>query len=73
MWETIKGWFKNSLTLVWARLQYIGSIIVAGLVATFGDYDFKTLATMTSLDALHILGALVITGIMTEFCRRRTL
>lgn len=73
MWGKIKAWFKNSATIVWARLQYIGGILIAGLVATFGDYDFKTLATMTARDAIHVVMSLAVAGVITELCRRRSL
>ena len=67
------NWCKRSATIVGARLQYIGGIVGAGLVATFSGYDFSALATMDAKAAFKMLLAVAMAGILTELCRRRTL
>ncbi len=73
MINAIWSWCKRSATIVGARLQYVGGIVGAGLVATFSGYDFGTLVTMDAKAAFKMLVAIAITGILTELCRRRTL
>ena len=73
MLPRIKAFFKNSLTLFWARFQYVVGIIGAGLIATFSNYDFSQLASMDAKDAFKLLMWAVVAGVVTEACRRRTL
>lgn len=73
MWERTKAWFKHSLTIFWARVQWFLGIIFAGLIAAFSGYDFTQLATMTWKDAFKMLCAVAVAGILTEVARRRTL
>ncbi len=73
MVRRIWAWCRRSATIVGARLQYIGGIVGAGLVATFSGYDFGALATMDAKAAFEMLLAIAIAGILTELCRRRTL
>lgn len=73
MWLKIKAFFKDSLTIFWARIQWFGGILGAGLIAAFSGYDFTHLTTMTSADAFKMLGAVALAGVMTELARRRTL
>lgn len=74
MWEKLKGWFKYSLTIFWARLQYIGGALVAGAILVFANYDYtKLLDGFSWEDILHMLGAVIIAAIITEITRRRTL
>ena len=39
-WDKTTAWFKDSMTILWARIQYVGGIIAAGLVAAFSGYGF---------------------------------
>jgi len=73
MWEHIKAWFKNSLTIAWARMQWFVGILSAGLIAAFAGYDFTQLTTMTWKDAFKMLCAVAVAGVLTEIARRRTL
>jgi hypothetical protein len=73
MWEIIKAWFKNSMTIFWARVQYIGGAIGAGLIVGFTGFDFTRLLTMTWQDAAKMLAAVAAAGVITELARRRTL
>jgi len=73
MVHAIWSWCRRSATILGARLQYIGGIIGAGLVATFSGYDFNALAMMDAKAAFKMLLAIAIAGVLTELCRRRTL
>lgn len=72
-WEETKAWFKHSVTIAWARAQYIIGILSAGLIAAFSGYDFTQLTSMTWKDAFKMLLAVAVAGILTELARRRTL
>jgi hypothetical protein len=73
MIRVIWAWCRRSATIVSARLQYIGGVIGAGLLAAFSSYDFSALVTMDAKAAFKMLLAVAIAGILTELCRRRTL
>jgi hypothetical protein len=73
MWERLKAWFKHSLTIFWARVQWLVGIVSAGLIAAFSGYDFTQLTVMTWKDAFKMLCAVAIAGVLTELARRRTL
>jgi hypothetical protein len=73
MWARIKAWFKHSLTIFWARVQWFGGIVSAGVIVAFSGYDFTQLTTMTWKDAFKMLCAVAIAGVLTEVARRRTL
>lgn len=72
-WDKIKAWFKDSLTIAWARIQYIVGILGAGLVVAFSGYDFTQLTTMDWKAAFKMLLAVAVAGVLTEIARRRTL
>jgi hypothetical protein len=71
MLNGIKNWFWRSETIFWARLQYIGGLLAAGLIAAFSQYDFSQLATMDLMVAFKMLLAAAVSGIITEWLRRR--
>lgn len=73
MWNRIKAWFRNSLTIFWARVQWFVGILSAGMIAAFSGYDFTQLTTMTWKDAFKMLCAVAVAGVLTELSRRRTL
>lgn len=72
-WNKIKAWFKNSMTILWARVQYLGGILAAGLVAAFSGYDFTQLTNLDAKAAFKMLCAIAVSGVLTEIARRRTL
>jgi hypothetical protein len=72
-WDTITAWFKDSITILWARIQYVGGIIAAGLVAAFSGYDFTQLTSMDAKGVFKMLCAVAVSGVFTEMARRRTL
>lgn len=73
MIQRIWDWCKESITIVWARLQYIVGILSAGLIVAFSGYDFTSLASMDLKSMFKILLAVAVSGILTELARRRTL
>ena len=60
----IKAWFKNSTTILWARLQVLAAAVWAVLTQT----DLAPL-----LDQKWLTGWLILSGVVTELTRRRTL
>lgn len=73
IFEKIKAWFKHSVTILWARLQWFIGITGAGLVAAFSGYDFNQLTSMDFKDAFKMLAVVSVIGVITEIARRRTL
>jgi hypothetical protein len=73
VWDKITAWFKDSLTIFWARVQYTGGILSAGLIVSFSGYDFTQLTSMDLKSAFKMLVAVAISGVLTEIARRRTL
>lgn len=72
-WDRIKAFFKDSLTIAWARVQWFVGIMSAGLIAAFSGYDFTQLASMDAKAAFKMLCAVAVAGVLTEIARRRTL
>jgi hypothetical protein len=72
-WHTAKAWFKHSMTILWARIQYIIGIVGAGLIGAFSGYDFAQLSSMDAKSAFKMLAFAALTGVITEVCRRRTI
>lgn len=72
-WDNVKAWFKESVTILWARVQYVVGIVGAGLIAAFSGYDFTQLSTMDAQSAFKMLAFAALAGVITEVCRRRTL
>lgn len=73
MVETVKSWFRHSLTILWARVLYIGGIIGAGVATVFASYDYTELLSLTWAKFAQICAAVVVAGIVTEVLRRRSL
>ena len=71
--DRIRAFFKDSVTILWARIQYVFGFIGAALIAKFSDYDFSQLATMDTKAAFKTLVYAMVAGIITELARRRTL
>ena len=72
-WIEVKAWFKHSMTIVWARLQYVVGIVGAGLIGAFSGYDFTQLSSLDARSAFKMLAFAALAGVITEVCRRRTL
>lgn len=72
-WSKVKSWFKDSVTILWARIQYVIGIVGAGLIGAFSGYDFTQLASMDLKSAFKMLAFSALAGVITEVCRRRTI
>ncbi len=59
-----KKWFKDSETILWARLQMLGAAIIAALAAL----DPSLFASYVPTGYLPIY--IFVSGIVTEFARR---
>lgn len=71
--DKVKAWFKDSVTILWARIQYVLGVLGAGLIVAFSGYDFTQLASMDAKASFKILLAVAAAGVLTEIARRRTL
>ena len=72
-WVKTKAWFKDSVTIFWARIQYVVGIVGAGLIGAFSGYDFTQLSSMDLKSAFKMLAFAALAGVITEVCRRRTI
>lgn len=73
MWQRVKAFFRDSLTIFWARVQWFGGILSAGLIFAFSNYDFTQLTSMDAKAAFKMVLAVAVAGVLTEAARRRTL
>jgi len=71
MWITIKIWFKNSVTIFWARVQVLVGFAVASLMALASDPNV-TSTIQTALQPKYIPYYVIAIGLITEIARRRT-
>lgn len=71
MWEKIKAWFKNSLTIVWARAVAIIGILLAAGESLLQDPNITT-AIQSMMQPKYIPYYVIAIGLITELARRRT-
>ena len=71
MWNKIRSWFKNSVTILWARTQVVAGIIAATLMALASDPNV-TSAIQAALQPKFIPYYVIAIGLITEVARRRT-
>lgn len=71
MWDKIKAWFKNSATILWARIQVIVGAAVAAALALLQNPDV-TNALQSALQPKFIPYYVIAIGLVTELARRRT-
>jgi hypothetical protein len=71
MWIKIKVWFKNSVTIFWARVQVVVGFAVASLMALASDPNV-TSTIQTALQPKYIPYYVIAIGLITEIARRRT-
>jgi hypothetical protein len=71
MWDHIKVWFKNSVTILWARLQVVAGLIAASVFALLQDPNI-TDALQSMLQPKFIPYYVIAIGVITELARRRT-
>lgn len=72
-WNKVNAWFKDSVTSLWARIQYVVGIVGVGLIGAFSGYDFTQLSSLDAKSAFKMLAFAALAGVITEACRRRTL
>ena len=71
MWAKAKYWFRNSVTILWARIQVLVGLVTASLLALAAD-DSVTGAIRSALQPNFIPYYVVAIGLITEIARRRT-
>jgi hypothetical protein len=71
MWNKIKSWFKNSITILWARMQVLAGVGAAMMMALASDPNV-TGAIQTALQPKFIPYYVIAVGLITEIARRRT-
>ena len=71
MWNKIRSWFKNSVTILWARLQVLLGLLVACLMTLASDPNV-TGAIQAALQPKYVPYYVTIIGLITEIARRRT-
>jgi hypothetical protein len=71
MWNKVRFWFRNSVTIVWARLQVLAGLVVACLMALASDPNI-TGAIQAALQPKYIPYYVIAIGLITEMARRRT-
>ena len=71
MWNKIKSWFNNSVTILWARIQVLAGLTAALLMAVASDPNV-TSAVQTALQPKFIPYYVIAVGLITELARRRT-
>ena len=71
MWNKVKSWFKNSVTIFWARAQVFAGLVVASLLALTSDPNV-TGAIQAALQPKYIPYYVIAIGLITEIARRRT-
>lgn len=71
MWVKIKAWFKNSVTILWARLVAVAGVMMAAGLNLLGDPNI-TGALQTALQPKFIPYYVIAIGLVTELARRRT-
>ena len=71
MWNTVKAWFKNSVTILWARILSLGGTLLAIMLPLFGDSSI-TGAVQSVLQPQYIPYYVIAIGLITELVRRRT-
>ena len=72
MWNKIKSWFNNSITILWARVQVLAGIAAAFVLALASDPNV-TGALQAALQPKFMPYYVIAIGLITEIARRRTI
>lgn len=72
MWIKAKSSFKNSITILWARIQVLAGVVAASLLALAQDPNV-TGAIQTVLQPKFIPYYVIAIGLITEIARRRSI
>jgi hypothetical protein len=71
MWDTIKAWFKHSVTILWARVVALAGLLLAAGQSLLADPNVSG-AIQTALQPQFIPYYVIAIGLVTELARRRT-
>lgn len=71
MWDKIKAWFKNSVTILWARAMTLGGAVLATLLSLSADPNVSG-AIQSMLQPKFVPYYVIAIGLITELARRRT-
>ncbi len=71
MWDKIKAWFKNSLTILWARAVALAGLLLAAAEPLLADPNVSG-AIQSVLQPKLIPYYVIVIGLVTELARRRT-
>jgi hypothetical protein len=71
MWTKIKAWFKNSITILWARVVALGGVLLALGQSLVADPNVNG-AVQQALQPKFIPYYVIAIGLITEIARRRT-
>ena len=72
MWSKIKSSFRNSVTILWARIQMLAGLLAASLMALATDPNV-TGAIQVAMDPKFIPYYVIAIGLITEIARRRSI
>ena len=72
MWSKIKSSFRNSVTILWARIQVLAGLLAASLMALATDPNV-TGAIQVVMDPKFIPYYIIAIGLLTEIARRRSI
>jgi len=71
MWDRIKAWFRNSMTILWARVVAVAGLLLAAVQSLFADPNVNG-AMQQVLQPKYIRYYVIAIGLVTELARRRT-
>lgn len=71
MWDKIKVWFKNSVTILWARAVALTGLLLAVGQTLLADPNM-TGTIQAALQPKYIPYYVIAIGFITEIARRRT-
>jgi lysozyme family protein len=71
MWDKIKTWFKNSATILWARIVALVGLLLAVGQSLLTDPNVSS-AIQAALQPKYIPYYVIAIGLVTEVARRRT-
>ena len=69
--DKIKAWFKNSVTILWARVLTLGGALLAFVPNLTGDPQIND-AIHAILKPAYLPWYVIAIGVITELARRRT-
>jgi hypothetical protein len=72
MWSKVKSSFRNSVTILWARIQVLAGLLAASVMALATD-PHVTGAIQVALEPKFIPYYVIAIGLITEIARRRTI